>query len=307
MDTLRAMRLFTAVAHHGNLSAAGRQLGLSPASVSRQITALEDELGARLLNRTSRKITLTESGEIYLRHAEQITHQIDEVSLQVAEREHKPSGTLRVHSRMLVATRYIVPALPRFLEAYPAVSVDLLMSNHTIDLVERNVDVDIRIGKLANSSLIARRLTPSERLVCASPAYLARSAPIATPADLAEQNCLTYRLNTGRTIWRFIDQGGVMSEIQVSGNLQTDNGPALHTAALSGLGIVLMPDWSVRDDLRAGRLVRLFPEYRVSHIEFENGVFAVYQKSRHLSAKVRVFVDFLAALFKQANAEHASN
>ncbi len=298
MDAFRAMQLFTSVVHNGSLSAAGRQFGLSPASVSRQINALEDSLGARLLNRTSRKLTLTEPGEVYYEHAEQILHQIDEANSSVSQLERAPRGTLRVHSRILVGTMHIVPALPAFLRRYPEIKVDLLMSNNDIDLVERNVDVDIRIGKLADSSLIARKLAVSERVVCASPAYLDSHPKIKEPADLTAHNCLTYRINMGRTVWRFLERAGKLAEVPVAGTFQTDYGPALHTAALEGVGVVLMPDWSVRDDLRAGKLRRLFPKHRVSHVEFDNGIYAVYQQSRHQSAKVRAFVDFVAALFR---------
>jgi DNA-binding transcriptional LysR family regulator len=300
MQTLRTMSLFAAVAHHGSLSAAGRKLGLSPASVSRQITALEEQLGARLLNRTSRSMTLTSTGEIYLRHAENILHQVEEMQVEVSRREQQPSGLLRVHSRMLVGTLVLMPSLPRFLQAHPQISVELAMSNHAIDLAERNVDVDIRIGKMTESALIARRLATSERVVCAAPSYLAGRPPIREPSDLAQQNCLTYRLSMGRTVWRFAEAGGRTVEVPVTGSLTTDNGPALHAAALAGIGIVLMPDWSVREDIRAGRLVRLFAEHRASHLEFENGVFAVYQRSRHLSARVRVFIDFLVDIFRNA-------
>lgn len=300
MQTLRTMSLFAAIAHHGSLSAAARKLGLSPASVSRQITALEEQLGARLLNRTSRSMTLTSTGEIFLRHAENILHQVEEMQVEVSQREQQPSGLLRVHSRMLVGTLVLMPNLPRFLQAHPQITVELAMSNHAIDLAERNVDVDIRIGKLTESALIARRLATSERVVCAAPAYLAGRPAIREPADLVRQNCLTYRLGMGRTVWRFVDGAGQTAEVPVTGSLTTDNGPALHAAALAGLGIALMPDWSVREDIRAGRLVRLFAGHRASHLEFENGVFAVYQRSRHLSARVRVFIDFLVEIFKDA-------
>jgi DNA-binding transcriptional LysR family regulator len=293
------MRLFVSVVQNGGLSAAGRQIGLSPATVSRHMSALEESLGGRLLNRTSRKLTLTEAGEIYYRHVEQILQQIADANDSVARLQTVPRGTLRVHSRMLVGHQFIVPALPTFLAQYPEVKVDLLLSNYPINLVEQNIDVDIRIGKLVDSALIARKLAASERIVCAAPDYLARHPEIATPADLPAHNCLTYRLNMGRTIWRFEAADATLLEVPVSGNLQSDNGQSLLAAALAGVGIALMPDWSIRDDLAAGRLRRLFPERRVSYIEFDNGVYAVYQQSRHMSAKVRVFVEFLAALFKQ--------
>jgi DNA-binding transcriptional LysR family regulator len=165
--------------------------------------------------------------------------------------------------------------------------------------VEQNIDIDVRIGKLQDSTLIAKKLLSSERLLCASPGYLERSPPVDSPSDLVHHNCLTYRLNMGRTIWRFADQSGMISEVPVEGTFQTDNGPALRTMALEGVGVILMPDWSVRDDLCAGTLVPVLADYRVSYGAFENGIYAVYQRNRHMSAKVRLFVDFLAALLRE--------
>ena len=299
MDWMQPMRIFVAVVQNGSLSSAGRQLGLSPASVSRHIGALEESLGCRLVNRTSRKLTLTEPGELYYAKVGEILQQIAEANNIVAELQAHPRGTLRVHSRVLVGHLHIVPLLPEFLARYPEVTVDLLMSNRVIDVVEQNIDVDIRIGKLVDSSLVARKLAASERIVCASPAYLQGRARLAEPSELAGHNCLTYRINVGRTVWRFLDGAGVLQEIPVQGNLTTDNGYALLTATLAGVGIALMPDWSVRDHLASGRLVRLLPEYRVSHIEFDNGIYAVFQKSRHMSAKVRTFIDYLVTAFEQ--------
>lgn len=297
MDWLQPMRIFVSVVQNGSLSSAGRQLGLSPASVSRHITALEASLNCRLINRSSRKLTLTEAGELYFTKVEQILHQIAEANDTVAQLQTMPRGTLRVHSRMLVGHLIVIPALPEFLAQHPEVKVDLLLSNSTVDLVERNIDVDIRIGKLHDSSLVARRLVPAERVLCAAPSYLQAREPIRVPADLASHNCLTYRINVGQTIWRFIDTAAAMQEVRVAGNLQSDNGLALLSATVAGVGIALMPDWAVRDQLADGRLHRLLPDYQVSHIEFDNGVYAVYQRS-HMSAKVRAFIDFLAATFK---------
>ena len=296
MDGLQPMRIFVSVVQNGSLSSAGRQLGLSPASVSRHISALEQSLGCRLVNRSSRRLTLTEAGELYYGKVEHILHQIAEANDSVSELQKVPRGTLRVHTRMLVGHLVIVPALPAFLASHPDVKVDLLLSNHTVDLVERNIDVDIRIGKLADSSLVAKRLVVAERMLCAAPGYLDAHPAVAVPADLADHNCLTYRINVGRTVWRFIDGAGAMQEVPVGGSLQSDNGLALLNATLAGVGVALMPDWAVRDAIADGRLRRLLPHVRVSHIEFDNGVYAVHQRT-HMSAKVRAFIDFLEATF----------
>lgn len=299
VEWVRAMRLFVSVVQHGSLSAAGRQAGLSTATVSRLILALEEGLGGRLLNRTTRKLSLTEAGQIYFRQVEQILHQISEANDSVAQLQSVPRGTLRVHSRMLVGHQYIVPALPGFLAKHPEIRVDLIMSNHPVDLVDRNIDVDIRIGKLVDSSLVARKLASSERIVCAAPEYLDRHPRVESPLDLAAHNCLTYRINLGQTVWRFIDSDGSVVAVPISGNFQTDSGVALLEAVRAGVGVGLMPDWAIVSDLASGRLRRLFPEHRVSYTEFDNGIYAVYQQMHKTLAKVRVFIEFLAALFEE--------
>jgi DNA-binding transcriptional LysR family regulator len=299
MDSLQPMRIFVSVVQNGSLSSAGRQLGLSPASVSRHISALEESLGGRLLNRTSRKLTLTEAGRLYFEKVEPILREVAEANDSVAQLQSQPRGMLRVHSRMLVGHLHVVPALPRFLAKNPEVRVDLMMSNRVIDLVELNIDIDIRIGKLVDSSLVAKRLAISERYLCASAGYLDRHPAIDAPADLAQHNCLTYRLNQGRSLWRFAKTGSALEEVPVTGNLQSDNGLALLAATRAGVGLALMPDWAVRDDLASGRLRRVLPQYRISHIEFDNGVYAVYQKSRQPSAKVRAFIEFLVETFRE--------
>lgn len=300
MNSFNAMQVFVRVVQHGSLSSAARMLDSSPASVSRQIKALEDKLGARLLNRTSRKLTLTEAGEIYFGHAEQILHQFEEAQHSVSQVQRSPRGTLRVHSRILVGQLFIVPAITKFLLTHPEIKIDLMLSNLSVDLVEQNIDIDIRIGKLSDSSLIARQLAVSERVVCAAPAYLENHQPIRSPHDLIHHNCLTYRLNMGSVQWRFLDPQGSTTDVAVSGSLRTDYGPALHAATLAGLGLSLMPDWSVRADIDCGKLVRIFPNYKVCFLEFDNGIYALYQRSRHTSAKVRLFVDHLTQAFTDA-------
>ena len=299
MEWVRTLKLFVSVVHSGSLSAAGRNLGYSPASVSRHMTALEAQLGARLLSRSSRKLALTEAGETYFRQVEQILHQLAEANDSVAQMQAAPRGVLRVHSRMLIGEHFVVPALPAFLARYPDITVDLSLSNGVVALVEQNFDIDIRIGKLVDSSLIARKLTSSARIVCASPDYLAKHAAVLQPQDLAEHNCLTYRINLGQTVWRFRSSDDRVIEVPVDGSFRTDNGQSLLNMIKAGLGVGLMPDWSIRDELASGALVRLFPEYQVSHIEFENGVYAVYQKTRQATTKVKLFVDHLLASFRQ--------
>ena len=299
MEWIGTLKLFVNVVHSGSLSAAGRNLGYSPASVSRHMTALEAHLGARLLSRSSRKLALTEAGETYFRQVEQILHQLSEANDSVAQLQATPRGLLRVHSRMLVGQHFVVPALPEFLGRYPDIKIDLSLSNNVVALVEQNFDVDIRIGKLVDSSLVARRLTASERIVCAAPAYLAGREAITLPADLASHNCLTYNVRVGPTVWKFRGGGEQMVEVPVGGSFRTDSGQSILQMLRAGVGVGLMPDWSIREELASGELVRLFPDYQVSYVEFENGVYAVYQKTRQPSTKLKVFVDHLVTVFRQ--------
>ena len=304
MEWLKAAKVFESVVHSGSLSAAARKQGLSPASVSRHINDLESELGVRLLNRTSRRLSLTEAGRIYFDKIEAIMLEIAEAGNAVQQLTAVPKGVLRVHSRMLVGQQYIVPALPRFLAAHPDIRFDLQMTNFPVDIVSQGLDVDIRIGKLADSSLVARKLATTRRILVATPDYLARAAPIDRPRDLMNHSCLTYRLNLGGSIWRFRKDGLDNEEVQVKGVLQSDNGQAILRACEDGLGIAMMNDWSVIEQIRSGSLISVLPDYDISFTDFETGIYAVFQKSPHLPLKIRAFVEFLSAEFKARLGPH---
>lgn len=299
MEWLKAAKVFESVVHAGSLSAAARRQGLSPASVSRHVGDLENALGVRLLNRSSRRLSLTEAGRVYFDRIEEILVQIAEAENAVGQLAAVPQGLLRVHSRMLVGQQYIVPALGRFVEAHPGVRIDLQMSNFPRDIVSEGIDVDIRIGKLADSALVARKLASSRRMLVAAPRYLATRAAPERPEDLAQHSCLTYRLDLGDAVWRFRRAGEPDREVAVGGVLQSDDGRALLAAVEDGLGIALMNDWSVRMQVARGRLVPVLEAWDVSHLtSFDSGIYAVFQKSRHLPLKTRTFVDFLGAEFR---------
>lgn len=299
MEWVQTLKSFVNAVQQGSLSGAGRILGCSPASVSRHITSLEDQLGTQLLKRSSRNLALTEAGELYYSQVEQILQQLLDANRSISQLHTKPQGVLKVHARMLVGQMMILPYLPEFLEQYPEITIDLMLSNNIAPVMEQGTDLDIRIGKLEDSSLIARKLVSSERIACATPEYLARHPVLEEPAGLREHNCLTYRINLGTPVWRFLDADRRVEEVPIKGNFQTDFGYSLLEMVRSGVGIALMPDWSVHKDLESGRLVRLFPEYRVSHIDFDNGVYAVFPKSRRTSVKLRLFIDFLVEVFRR--------
>lgn len=299
MEWVHTLRSFTTAVQQGSLSSAARVLGSSPASISRHITSLEDQLGTQLLKRSSRSIALTEAGEIYYPQVEQILQQLSEANRSVSQLQTTPQGVLRVHSRMLVGQLILLPNLPEFLARYPDITIDLMMSNNIAPVMDQGTDVDIRIGRLDDSSLIARKLTSSERLVVATQEYLDAHQPIRTPQDLRDHNCLSYRINLGTTVWRFKDGQERVEEVPISGNVRTDFGFSLVELTRAGVGVALLPDWSVRKDVAEGRLVRLFDAYSVSHIEFDNGVYAVFPASRQTSLKLRLFVDYVAELFRR--------
>ena len=299
MDNVKTMRLFLTVVKNGSLSGAGRQMGLSPASVSRQISALEDDLGVRLLNRTSRRLSLTEAGQVYLERAERLIQDMDELRDAVGQLAVRPRGSLRVQSRISLGTQYVAPLIPAFLAKYPDLKIDLWLTDNDLDLVEHGIDLAIRTGDLADTTLVGRRLASSPRVICASPEYWGIHGKPATPEEIRAHNCLTYRYEFGApaALWQFRTDKGQFTNLQVSGNFQTNNGEALRVAALSGLGVALLPAWTVKDHLKSGTLERVLPDFETTVSDLDFGIYAVYLSRRNLSVKTRLFIDHLVAEF----------
>ena len=307
MDTLAGMRFFVQVVRAGNFSAAGRQLDLAPSSISRQINSLEDELDVRLFHRSTRKLHLTEAGELYYDYASRILAEVDEANRAVTDLEATPRGTLRINSPVVFGRVHVAPAILAFLERYPEIQIHFDTTDQVVDLIEDGVDVAVRIGELKDSSLIARRLAPMRRVICGSPAYLKRHGVPQHPEELAQHDCLTFRFHVasnlwrpGANLWRLKGSEGV-TEVAVSGRLQANSADALTTAACAGLGLVLVPGWLVGEHIRQGRLQVVLGDYQVSPTSIDPdayAIWAVYPSKRHLSPKVRAFVDFLAARFQ---------
>ena len=291
MDSVNAMIVFARVVEANGFSAAARRLGLSKSAVSKHVSALEDRLGARLLNRTTRRISPTEIGQALFERCQRIAAEVEEAELAVTRLSTAPRGRLRVNTSMSFGHIFLAPALPAFQERYPEVTVDLTLNDRIVDVVEEGYDLAVRIARLADSSLIARKLAVARRIIAASPAYLARAGRPARPEDLPAHNCLTYSYAARPGVWRVGDADGTVHEVSVAGSLHTNNGDALRAAALAGLGITELPTFLVGDDVAAGRLIHLFPHY----LDSFGGIYAVYPHNRHLSAKVRALVDFLAA------------
>ncbi len=292
MRRLQAMELFVSAVREGSFSAAGRRAGLSPAAVSRQIAALEAALNTQLLNRTSRSLALTDAGREYLARLETILQNIAEAEAAATALQATPRGTLRVHSRLMFGMRVVAPLIPDFQSRYPELRVELRLSEHPARLIEEDVDVDLRIGAPPDAQLMQRRLLRSERVLVASPDYLARMPPLSAPRDLAAHHCLTYWLNADDVVWRFL-RDGALEEIRIEPRFSSNNGEVLRQMALAGHGIALLDDYTVRDALEAGRLVRLLPHLRVTNTGFDLGIYAVFRQTSLLPAKTRVFLDFL--------------
>lgn len=296
MDRLLELEVYVQVVHAGSFTAAGRGLGLSPSAVSKQIGRLEYRLGVRLLNRTTRKVSMTEEGAAFFEHAKRIIADLDEAEQALSHLRGAPRGLLRVNMPVTIGHLILAPLIPEFLRRYPDVEVDLTLNDRLVDLVEEGMDLGIRIGALKDSSLIARKLAPSRRAVCAAPSYLERAGTPRRPADLAGHNCLVYTYRTWRNDWPFRgSEGGetVPETVHVTGSFSANNGEVLRQAALGGSGIIMLPIWQVRDDLMAGRLVELLPDYSSPGAD----IHAVYPQTRYLAPRVRAFVDYLALEF----------
>lgn len=291
MDRLLAMEAFVRAADGRSFSLAARQMRLSKSVVSRQIAALEAALGARLLQRTTRTLTLTEAGRLYLDRARRVLAEVEDAERSVGQLSDAPRGQLRVSAPMSFGFLHLAPAIPAFLARHPDVTIDMSLTDRFVDLVEEGFDVAVRIGRLRDSSLIARRLAPSRLVVCGSPDYFARRGVPRTPADLAGHECL-HNTNIPEQ-WSFALPGGGVQMVDITARLSANNGDALQAAAREGAGLVYLPSFIVGRDLQAGRLRSVLDEFTMVGAT----VNAVYPHARHLSPKVRVFVDFLAERF----------
>ncbi len=301
MDSTEGMRVFTRVVRAGSLSAAGRAMGMSSASVSRKLSALEQSTGARLLERTSRKIALTQVGEMYYEKACLILDQMDALSDALSAHQGTPSGQLTVHTRVSIASAFLTDALPRFLKLYPAIKLRLWLTEEPRDVLDSKVDVSIRIGVPDEPAMMMRRLSPgTNRVLFASPTYLRNHPPIRHPQDLLQHNCLSIPqegdMEGGQSSWFYRDVSGVR-ELRVSGSLQVNDVPMLRNAAIEGIGIALLPTWIVAEDLGLGRIKRILPEYDMTPTGFDPALYAVFPRTPQMAPKMRVFLDFLVETF----------
>ena len=286
------MAAFVRTVDRGSQAAAAPDLGVTPAMVGRYVRALEDRLGTRLLNRTTATQSLTEAGLAFHAQASLILDQMEDAEMAASDRQTEPRGVLRLNAPMVFGVRYLAAAVAEFGRLHPQLRVDLALNDRVVDLVEEGYDMAVRIGRLPDSSLIARRLAPCQIVLCASPDYLARVGTPERPDDLRGHNCLLYAYSRNGDTWRLRGREGT-AEVKPQGNLIANNGDALLAASLAHAGISLQPSFIAADALRDGALVRVLPDWSLESLT----VFAVYPSARNLSPKVRSFVDFLAGRF----------
>lgn len=296
MDQLASLKGFVAVAMHKGFAKAARDVGMATSSITRQVDSLEEHLGVQLLNRSTRQVTLTPAGDVYFEQAVRILDDLDEADRSVSEALGPPRGVLRVSAPLAFSRLHIAPCLAGFGRAAPDVTLDVVAADHVVNLVEERIDVAIRLGALETSSLIARKLAPHRRFVCASPDYLGEHGEPDHPEDLMKHQCLSFAFGDGHQEWLF-ERDGERLDVTPSGPIQANSSELLREAAIGGAGLIMMPSWLVGEDVRAGRLHRVLKEWVVGHTDMDASIHAVYLPNRRGSKKVRAFIEHLVGHF----------
>lgn len=300
MDT-RHLKIFVEVVQQGSFAGAARALDMDPSAVTRAVAALEAALGARLLQRTTRQVALTEAGAGYLERVRPLLDELTRAGEELQDTTGQVRGVVRVTASVAYGQTVLVPMLPALHAKHPGLEVDLVLSDAVVDLVAQRIDVALRLGPAVVSSLVGLKLAPVRPRVVASPGYLKRHGRPRAPRDLAHCDCLRFPLPGYRTQWSFRehDGSGKVQTVTVRGWLVMSTALALHRAALDGLGPALLANWLVDPDVEAGRLVDLFPRHEVTATNFDSAVWLLYASREHLPRRVRAFVDFVKARFEQ--------
>lgn len=292
--TLNDLMTFVTVVDEQSFTKAADRLNVTHSVVSKRITRLEASLKARLLNRTTRRLMMTESGQALYQRCSQIKHDIEEATLAVANTHDKPYGTLRVNAPMSFGQIHLAPVVCDFIKQYPEIKVELVLGRQYANLLEHNLDLSIQISEMPDSSFIAKRLALRSTHICASPEYFQTYGMPKMPEDLKNHNCLIYHSHKAHDEWRFSNESDAQV-VKVQGNLHANSSQAIQRAAIKGLGIARLPGYLTEQAIAAGKLESVLPEFCPHDI----GIYAVYPHNRHLATKVRVFIDFLAERFSQ--------
>ncbi len=302
LDRFLAMNVFVKVVECGSFARAAERMDLSTSAVSRHVADLESHLDTRLLNRTTRRISLTESGQAYFERVLQLLADLEEVEAVAGSSTAKPKGTIRLTCSVNFGARHVAPAVGAFQAVHPEVLFDISVSDRFVDLVEEGLDLAVRIGDLGNTNLIARKIGQMQLTTCASPAYLKAHGTPRNPGDLVHHNCLTYEYAPVKHQWAFrehtkgkVHGTGEEVKVRIAGSVHGNNGELMAAVAAAGVGIAFEPDFIVNSFIESGKLVPILKSW----LPEPSPIYAVYPSRRHLSAKVRTFVDFLAAYFAQ--------
>jgi DNA-binding transcriptional LysR family regulator len=294
VEDLNDVAVFVAVVDAGSFTRAAERLKVSRPAVSKQVSRLEESLGVRLLQRTTRRLSLTEAGRIFHAGASRGLEDLAEARAEVSRLQEQPRGVLRINVPMSFGILHIAPLLPEFMREYPELSVEMDLNDRKLDVIEEGFDASVRISDLPDSTLVARRLAPCRHAIVAAPAYLERRGVPEKPMDLQGHEVLSYSLQQSARQWHFLDPDGQPEQVTVSGRLQVNNSLALREALLAGVGLARTPTFLVGEDLREGRLIAVLRDYR----SLEVSIYLVYPQRRHLSPKVRAFADFLVSKIK---------
>ncbi len=298
MDRLACMKVFVKAVEAGSISSAAAELNLSSQLAGKQIRALEDGLGIKLLTRTTRRQSLTDSGQLFYERAKNILAEMEAAEALMAETRSEPRGRLRISAPITFGSHGLAPEIPEYLRQHPEVSIDLSLTNRTVDLVEEGFDVVFRTGDLPDSSLIARRLASYRLALCAAASYIKLAEPLRAPLDLLKHECLVFSHTSLRTQWSFDGPEGRVT-VPINGRFYTNSGEALRAAAVAGMGILLQPYELVADEIEAGRLIRLLPEYEPP----ARSLHVLYASDRRMTPKLRSFLDFAVKKFSDKRFE----
>lgn len=296
MDRFQEMRVYTAVVNAGSFVRAADDLQISKAATSRYVADLEARLGVRLLQRTTRKLSLTEEGEVFYTRCKTLLNELDETEAEITSRAGEASGQLKINAPLSFGLLHLASLWPEFMAKHPKVSLDVTLGDRTIDLIEEGFDLAVRIGEMPSSSLISRKLGKTRMVLCASPEYVKKQGIPIQPSDLAVLDVISYNLLAMGEDWQFFGPNGGIT-VKVHPRMRTNSGDTCRMAALLGQGIVLQPSFLIGADLASGALVELLPEYR----SVELGIYAVYPTRKFVAPKVRLLIDFLVEALRQSN------
>lgn len=296
MDNLSRIGIFIEVAKHESFAVAARELGITSSAVSKQVQNLEYDLKVKLLNRTTRKVTLTEEGALFFDRANHALEDIKEATEQLNELKEKPRGSLRISIPTALGTQYLKKPIAEFAKMYPDVVMDVQFEDRLINIIDEGFDIVLRIGTLPDSSLIARKLAPCPIYLCASPDYLKINGTPKTPADLAKYNVLAYTRNKGAHEWRYKSPKGDEGTVSLFSSFKCDSAEMMVEAACSGIGIMISPIFFVSKEIECGRLVTILDDFTTTP---ERNLYAIFSPNRYLSTRLRLFIDHMDAYFSK--------